>query len=114
MNKTQAKQNKRERRHARIRAKVSGTAQRPRLAIFKSNRFIYAQLIDDDKSVTLAAVKSVLGKPGREAAIAAGTQMAKLAKEKGVTKTVFDRGGFSYIGTIKEFAEAARAGGLEF
>lgn len=114
MHKTQTKQNKRERRHRRIRAKISGTAERPRLAIFKSNRFIYAQLIDDERGVTLAAVRTAAGKPGREAATIAGKEMAKQAKEKGVAKAVFDRGGFSYIGTIKEFAEAARAGGLEF
>ena len=114
MNKTLAKQNKRERRHARIRAKVAGTAERPRLAVFKSNRFIYAQLIDDDKGVTLASVKTVAGTPGRAAATAAGTSLATQAKAKGVSKVVFDRGGFSYIGTIREFAEAARAGGLEF
>lgn len=109
-----SKNHKRARRHARIRARVSGTAKRPRLAVFKSNRFIYAQLIDDEKNVTLATVKSVPHIPGLLASKTAGTLMAKKAKEQGISKVVFDRGGFSYLGIVKNFAEAARAGGLEF
>jgi len=114
MNKSQAKQLKRDRRHRRIRAKVKGTAERPRLAVYKSNRFIYGQLIDDEKAVTLAAVVSDEKKPGLEGGALAGREIAKKAKEKSINKVVFDRGGFSYLGVIKAFAEGAREGGLEF
>ena len=114
MNKTKLKQQKRTQRHRRIRAKVKGTAERPRLAVFKSNRFMYAQIIDDDRQVTLASVKSDPKKSGTEASVAAGKELAKRAKEKKIGRVVFDRGGFSYIGTIKAFADAAREGGLEF
>lgn len=109
-------QEQRERRHRRVRARVSGTADRPRLAVYKSNTRLIAQVINDDQGVTLAAVSSNTekAKTPRERAIAAGTTIAAAAKAKGVTKVVFDRGGFQYQGTIKEFAEAARAGGLEF
>ena len=106
----------RERRHRRIRARVSGTMERPRLAIFRSNRFVYAQLIDDDKGVTLAAAssKDIKDKTMTEDAKIVGERIAKAAKEKGVTKVVFDRGGFTYSARVKALADAARAGGLEF
>ncbi len=106
----------RERRHRRVRAKVSGTTERPRLSVFKSNTRLVAQIIDDTKGVTLAAVSSSSekAKTPRERAEAAAKSLAKMAGEKGVKKVVFDRGGFQYIGTIKAFADAARAAGLDF
>jgi large subunit ribosomal protein L18 len=113
---TNPKQVKRERRHHRVRATVSGTAERPRLSVYKSNTSLYAQLINDDMGKTLVGVSSASekGKTPRERAEAAAATIAKLAKEKGVSKVVFDRGGFQYLGTIKAFADAARAAGLEF
>lgn len=106
----------RERRHRRVRAKVSGTEDRPRLSIFKSNTRIVAQVINDDTGTTLAAVSSAAekGKTPRERAEAAAAALAKAAGAKGVKKVVFDRGGYQYAGTIKAFADAARAAGLEF
>src|SRR5262249_31643618 len=106
----------RERRHRRIRARVTGTEMRPRLSIYKSNTQITAQIIDDAKGVTLAAAssKAETGKTPRERAEAAAATLAKKAGEKGVKKVVFDRGGFQYLGTVKAFADAARAAGLEF
>ena|SRR3989344_268247 len=110
------KQHKRERRHARVRAKVQGTPERPRLSIYKSNTRITAQIIDDEKGKTLASVSSATekGKTPRERAEAAATTLAKKAAAAGVKAVVFDRGGFQYLGTIKAFADAARAGGLQF
>lgn len=115
MEKSQYKTTKRHGRHARIRAKVSGTAARPRLAVFKSNQYIYAQLIDDERAVTLAAAdsrkhKGTLG----EGAVAIGTDIAKKAQALNITTVVFDRGGFKYQGVIAALADAARAGGLAF
>lgn len=106
----------RTRRHRRVRSKVSGTAERPRLSVFKSNTRLVAQIIDDERGVTLAAVSSSSekAKTPRERAIASAQSLAKAAGEKGVKKVVFDRGGFRYIGTIKAFADAAREAGLEF
>lgn len=106
----------RERRHRRVRAKVSGTEDRPRLSIFKSNTRLVAQVINDDTGTTLAAVSSASekGKTPRERAEAAAASLAKAAGAKGVKKVVFDRGGYQYAGTIKAFADAARAAGLEF
>lgn len=103
-------------RHKRVRAKVTGTESRPRLAIYRSNTRVTAQLIDDTKGVTIASVSSATekGKTPRERAEAAATTIAKQAGEKGIKQVVFDRGGFQYIGTVKAFADAARAAGLEF
>ena len=114
--KTLTKSQQRERRHNRVRAKVTGSAERPRLSIYKSNTRIIAQIIDDNTGVTLAAVSSsdAKGKTPREKAEAAAQDLAKQAGAKGVKKIVFDRGGFQYLGTIKAFAEAARNAGLEF
>ena len=111
-----SKTEQRIRRHRRIRAKVSGTAERPRLAIFKSNSFIYAQLIDDTKGATLAASSDMglKGKTKTERAKLAGVALAKSAKDKGVNTVVFDRGGFIYTGRVRAFAEGARDGGLIF
>jgi large subunit ribosomal protein L18 len=113
---TSLKQQKRQRRHRRVRAKVVGSEKRPRLSIYKSNTALYAQIIDDAKGVTLAAVSSSeeKAKTPRERAEAAASTLAKAAKEKGVSSVVFDRGGFQYVGTVKAFADAARAAGLKF
>ncbi len=97
----------RARRQKRIRAKVSGTAERPRLAVFKSNTSMYAQVINDIAGVTLAAAK------GADAA-KVGNEIAKAASAKGVVKVVFDRGGYVYTGKVKVLADAAREGGLNF
>lgn len=114
MNKIQGKQEKRARRHRRIRAKVSGTAVRPRLSVYKSNRSIYGQLIDDERGVTLASIQSGEAGKGTAASASAGKALAEKAKGLGITAAVFDRGGFSYLGTIKAFADGAREGGLQF
>lgn len=110
------KQTARIRRHNRVRAKVTGTADRPRLCVYKSNTQIIAQIIDDERGVTLAAVASAAaaGKTPRERAEVAAVDLAKQAKVKGVTKVAFDRGGSRYIGTIAAFADAARNNGLIF
>lgn len=110
------KQQKRERRHRRVRAKVIGSAERPRLSIYKSNTALHAQIIDDAKGATLAAVSSSQekGKTPRERAEAAAETLAKKAEKKGIKAVVFDRGGFQYLGTVKAFADAARAAGLNF
>lgn len=110
------KRQQRERRHRRVRARVSGTESRPRLSVYKSNTRLTAQIIDDTKGTTLAAVSSMeeKGKSPRERAEKAAATLAKRAGEKGVKAVVFDRGGFQYVGTIKAFADAARAAGLEF
>jgi large subunit ribosomal protein L18 len=112
---TSQKTIKRAVRHNRIRAKVKGTEERPRLSIFRSNVFIYAQIINDDTATTLASATSRgLKKKGVEAASLVGTAIATAAKAKGVSKVVFDRGGFIYTGQVKVLAESARAAGLEF
>lgn len=104
---TNTKTHSRMRRHNRIRAKVRGTAARPRLCIYKSNRYLEAQVIDDATGKTLAAVKM-------SDAQKAGLEIAKKAKAAGVSSVVFDRGGFRYTGAIAMLADAAREAGLEF
>lgn len=101
------KQEQRKRRHRRVRGKVRGTAQQPRLSVFRSNRQVYAQVIDDEQGHTLA---SASGEDSREV----GQAIARRAQEAGVNKVVFDRGGYKYHGRVKELAEGARQGGLEF
>lgn len=110
------KREQRNRRHNRVRARVSGTESRPRLSIYKSNTRLTAQIIDDVKGVTIAAVSSAneKGKTPKERAEQAAATLAKAAGAKGVKAVVFDRGGFQYVGTIKAFADAARGAGLEF
>ena len=110
------KREQRNRRHNRVRARVSGTEARPRLSIYKSNTRLTAQIIDDDKGVTLAAVSSSneKGTTPKERAEQAAVTIAKAAVAKGIKAVVFDRGGFQYVGTIKAFADAARTAGLEF
>jgi large subunit ribosomal protein L18 len=108
----------REKRHLRIRNKISGTASCPRLSVYRSNSHIHAQIIDDEKGVTLASASSVnlkLKKGGNvEAAKAVGTEIAKQAAAKKITNVVFDRSGYLYHGRVQALAEAARAGGLKF
>jgi len=113
----------RQRRHLRVRAKVSGTSERPRLSVFRSNVHIYAQLIDDTEGRTLAAA-STLEPAVREQfpdehpktlqASLVGKTIAERAREQGITAVVFDRGGYKYHGRVKAVAEAAREAGLEF
>jgi large subunit ribosomal protein L18 len=110
------KEEKRSRRHARIRAKINGTAARPRLVVFRSLRYITAQLIDDESRVTLASASDAKEKKGTKSERAAkvGTEIAKLAKEKKITEIVFDRNGYKYHGRVKALADSAREGGLKF
>lgn len=107
------------RRHARVRGKISGTAERPRLNVFRSSANIYAQIIDDVKGVTLCAAstldKDFEGNGGnKEAARKVGEKIAKIALEKGIEEVVFDRGGYIYHGRVQELADGAREGGLKF
>ncbi|GAB2695921.1 50S ribosomal protein L18 [Paenibacillus thermoaerophilus] len=109
-------------RHLRVRKKISGTAERPRLNVFRSSKHMYAQLIDDVKGVTLAAASTVdkelrdqISNGGNvESARKVGELIAKRAKEKGITTVVFDRGGYLYHGRVQALADAAREAGLEF
>ncbi|SHE71432.1 50S ribosomal protein L18 [Caloramator proteoclasticus] len=112
----------REKRHLRVRKKVYGTAERPRLNVYRSEKHIYAQIINDEMGVTLVAAssldKELKGKlacgSNKEAARVVGELVAKRALEKGIKKVVFDRGGYIYHGRVKELAEAAREAGLDF
>lgn len=119
MIKKEAKCISRERRHARVRTKISGTAECPRLCVFRSNTGIYTQVIDDVAGKTLAAAstldKEVKTKASNiEAAKEVGALIAKRAIKAGIKTVVFDRGGYQYHGKVKALAEAAREGGLEF
>ncbi|MFA5000169.1 MAG: 50S ribosomal protein L18 [Patescibacteria group bacterium] len=117
MDKNKAKNQRQGRRHARVRAKVSGTEARPRLNVFRSNRGMFLQLIDDAEGKTLAsaATKEVKKASGKvEASREAGKSLAAKAKAKKITKAVFDRGAYKYHGRVKAAAEGAREGGLEF
>jgi len=107
---------KRDRRHNRIRAKVAGTAERPRLAVYRSNRHMHIQLIDDAAGNTLLGIlsKDIKGATPLERAQTAGKMVAEEAKKKGIGKVVFDRGGFAFRGRVKAVADGAREGGLEF
>jgi large subunit ribosomal protein L18 len=109
----------RERRHRRVRRKIAGTAERPRLAVHRSNRGIEAQLIDDVEGKTLASashlgVKKTFKGTKSEQAAEVGKQLAAAAKKAGIEAVVFDRGGYLYHGRVKALADAAREGGLEF
>lgn len=116
MNILEKQQNRFARRKARIRAKVKGTAARPRFSIFKSHKYIYAQLVDDDKGHTLVAFTSreTKGKTPVERAKELGKEIATRAKAAKIDKVVFDRGGYTYGGKIEMVANAAREGGLQF
>ena len=113
------KNQQRLKRHARVRAKISGTADRPRLAVYRSNANIYAQIIDDVKGVTLVSASSIeAGFEGigsnKEAAKKVGTRIAEKALAAGIETVVFDRGGYIYHGRVSELAAGAREGGLKF
>lgn len=122
MNVSEARTESRHRIRSRIRRRVKGSGERPRLAIFKSGRHIYAQVIDDATGATIAHASSLEAplkgekKTGanRETATRVGTLVAERAKSKGVARVVFDRGGYIYHGKVKALAEAARQGGLKF
>lgn len=104
-------------RHKRIRARVSGTATKPRLAVFRSNTSIYAQMIDDEAGRTLCAasdIKDTAKVSKSESAVSVGKELAEKALALGITECVFDRGGFLFHGRVKAVAEAARAAGLKF
>jgi large subunit ribosomal protein L18 len=106
-------------RRLRIRKRVAGVAERPRLSVYRSARHIYAQIIDDRRGTTLAAASSREAAGAREpgkisVSAAVGKRLAERAKEKGISKVAFDRGGYRYHGRVKALADGARAGGLEF
>lgn len=109
-------------RHARVRKKVAGTAECPRLSVYRSLNHIYAQIIDDDAKTTLVAAstmekaiaKAVEGKSKKEAAKIVGTKVAEKAMAKGITQVVFDRGGYLYTGRVASLADGAREAGLKF
>lgn len=103
-------------RRKRIRAKIHGTAERPRLSVFRSNAHIYAQLIDDENGVTLAAANDMKAEKGTktESAKAVGQELADKAKKAKISHCVFDRGGYKYHGRVKALAEGAREAGLQF
>jgi len=115
MKKPQTREEYRRRRHFRVRKKVNGTADRPRLVIYRSLKHIYAQLVDDNTQRTLVTVTDN-GLNGKkvEKSFEVGKKIAERAKEAGVTAVVFDRGGYLYHGRVKAVAEGAREGGLEF
>ena len=116
MNNSEYTTMKRKRRHARVRAKVSGTSQRPRLTVFRSNKNIYAQIIDDTSSTTLAQADDSKETKGSkiDRATLVGTAIAKAAQAKNIEAVVSDRSGYLYAGRVKAVAEAARAAGLNF
>jgi large subunit ribosomal protein L18 len=122
MKKTKTARAARGRRHARVRERLAGTPDRPRLAVFRSSNHIYAQIIDDAAGHTLAAASDEdadvrgerSGKKKSEVAALVGESLAKKAKDKKITSVVFDRGGFRYHGRVKALADAARKGGLGF
>ena len=100
-------QTTRDRKHKKIRAKISGTSARPRLCVFKSNTTVYAQLINDDKAVTLVSAKGA-------DALKVGAEIAKKAIAKKIEKVIFDRGGYVYTGKVRDLADSARKAGLKF
>ena len=122
MKKTATTRAARIRRHARVRRRVKGSADRPRLAVYRSLSHIYAQVVDDVSRMTLVSasdvekdlVSKVNGKKKSDVATIVGSLVAERAKQKGISQVVFDRGGYPFHGQIKALAEAARAGGLEF
>ena len=118
MIKKESRNSVRQRRHERVREKVSGTPECPRLVVFRSNKNIEAQIIDDTKGITLVASSSVALKlsdgGNKEGAAKVGADLAKKALEKNIAKVVFDRGGYVYHGRVAALADAAREGGLQF
>mgnify|MGYP001589555188 CR=1 FL=1 len=113
---TKIKKEQRDRRRKRIRAKIFGTSKKPRLSVFKSNKYIIAQLIDDNIGATLASAggKNIKGKSILEKAKAVGASIAEQAKAKGIKTAVFDRGGYLYTGSVSAVADGAREAGLKF
>jgi large subunit ribosomal protein L18 len=115
---TKTRSNMRQVRHQRLRKRVAGTSERPRLAVFRSLKHIYAQIIDDSTGTTIAAASSqeaeLTSGGNRDGAKQVGAKLAERAKEKGVQSVVFDRGGFRYQGRVAALADGAREGGLEF
>jgi large subunit ribosomal protein L18 len=115
---TLTRQELRARRHRRVRKKVTGTAERPRLVVFRSNRGIFAQLVDDDAGRTLASASWLEDRATKgsksERSAQVGTALAKKAKDAGIEQVVFDRAGYLFHGRVKAFADAAREGGLRF
>lgn len=122
MDKNRKKAERRNKIRRRIRSTIRGTSERPRLSIYKSNKHIYAQLVNDLEGQTLAAAstqtesieKDLKDKPKTESARIVGEHLAKLARENGIDKAVFDRSGYKYHGVVKSLAEGAREGGLDF
>ena len=120
IHKVKTREQRRDRRHLRVRKRVRGTAARPRLVVFRSSKHIYAQLVDDDKRVTLLGASDrteglrVEGKGKTGKSFGLGQLVAERAKGQGITKIVFDRGGYRYHGRVKAVADGARKGGLEF
>ena len=122
MDKAKEKRLARQRRHARVRKRVSGTTERPRLCVFRSLKHIYAQVIDDTQANTLVSVSTLEpevraeleGKDKKAQAAIAGEILARRAKDAGIETVVFDRGGYKYHGRVKSLADAAREGGLKF
>ncbi len=110
------REQKRVRRHLRVRRRISGTAERPRLVVFRSLKHIYAQLVDDVAGRTLMTVSSSAVTEGKksERSVQVGKSIAEKAKAAGITRVVFDRAGYKYHGRVKAVAEGAREGGLEF
>ena len=122
MNHQKEKRRRQLRRRKHVRSRIVGTAERPRLSVFRSSKHIYAQLIDDLNGVTLAATSSVVADIKKvvpyggnvKAAAVVGKTIARVAKERGIAKAAFDRGHYRYHGRVKALAEAAREGGLQF
>jgi len=123
MNRLRLKALRRQRRKRHVRKRISGSPERPRLTVFRSHKHIYAQLVDDTTGRTIVSAstqtkslrEALAGKGGNvEAARAVGAELASRAKQAGITKVVFDRNGYPYHGRVKELADAARKGGLEF
>ena len=121
MEKHKLKSRRRQRRHIRLRKKLQGTSEKPRLAVFRSSRHIYAQVIDDESKKTLLScstlvkdmAKSIKNTGNQEAATAVGKEIARLAKEAGISKVAFDRCGFKYHGRVEALADGSRDGGLD-
>ena len=116
IHKPRTRAEQRQRRHLRVRKRVEGTAERPRLVIYRSLKHIYAQVVDDTTGRTLAAASDLAIGEGKKAerAVEVGKQIAAKAKDAGITRVTFDRGGYRYHGRVRAVADGAREGGLEF
>ena len=118
MNSQKLKKVRQQRRRFRVRSRITGTAERPRLSVYRSSKHIYAQMVDDRNGRTLAAAasqhKGAMAGSNMKAATAVGQQLAEAAKAAGITKAAFDRGQYKYHGRVKALADAVRAGGVQF